>query len=277
LNQLICHFLRELEDTFEPELLQSRLFVPVLGPLLVDDDPETRFSACDALFHLVHQVTSPVPDLVSAVWSAAQRVKDRFDLYLRLLAKCIENQGAQFPEQDIVAMSHFALEYLASENHDLFVGALAVATVLLLGDEEIHPILAGPTLSAVFRCLAESDSLVLQGLDALAKLGPIFREVIIADSAPLRALLRVPAAAADAIAACAALMPGLPFVDEVIAVLPSVATPLEVYAVFADSEGLARAIATPPAGGNPMTSQAFLTASRRFVTKVGTDQYFPRA
>jgi hypothetical protein len=87
---------------------------------------------------MIQCIDSPVPELVTAVWPVSSKVHSEVDLYFILLARSIENQGIRFPDESAIPMASFAFQYLQSDNHDLLVGALAVATVLLHRDESIH-------------------------------------------------------------------------------------------------------------------------------------------
>jgi hypothetical protein len=253
-DQLVCHFLSELTDDFERELLSSRLFLPILVPLLVDDHSDTAFSARDALFKLIECVDSPVPGLVTAVWSVSGSVSTEPYLYLALLARGIENQGLQFPDDAACAMADFAVRYLRGDDRDVCAGALAVATVLLLRDEALHAILLSPTFSVLFDCIDEDDETVCQSaLARLASLAPVFRTEIVGDPARVAALRQLlqstsPAVRENVLLACLALMPDLDFAGEVIDCLSDApAIPFHKYAHFLPPEEAVRAIA----GGEP--------------------------
>lgn len=177
-------FISSLDGNFEMQLMESNLFSDFSIPLIICPISEIHLHAQDAVYKALDSVSGPIIGITDKIWSINSDVTVDTDKYLTLLAKGIEMEGDNFDSEKAIHMSEFIVSCYEDENNDeMLIGALSVATTLILTNEVVHEILVQPTVAAIERCF-DSQSVEVQanGLLRMSALFPSFKEAFSQES-----------------------------------------------------------------------------------------------
>ena len=130
-------FISSLTQDFESLLLESNLFIDQISPFVICNNSEIRHCANDALFSMLDNISFSFPGIVKKLWPLHASVNSNLSEFLTLLAKAIEKESYYFSFEEANQMCLFLIPLFQSEDDQIIIGALSIATSILLTQDDI--------------------------------------------------------------------------------------------------------------------------------------------
>lgn len=170
-------FISQLNSDFERQILESNLFVDFIIPLIPHPKPAIHFQALEAMYQMLDSISLPVQGVSEKLWAIQPCITSNENQYLTLFAKAIEQEGKYFVTEHASQISEILLQFFQSDNDDIVIGALSVATTLLLTNEEVHPLILEATIHTIEACiLSDNSDRQNNGLLRMNSLFPTFKD-----------------------------------------------------------------------------------------------------